>query len=109
MLSYVWADSDYPSLEDNWVCESCDETLPSRRYSDWFGQGDTDEELKEYLESNEDTPLRIFYDGYMVCIVFAEYVVVFGYDGNEYVHTFCFEEPTDKIASQLFRLGIRKH
>ena len=114
VMSYQWTDEDddaYPMEEDEWLCLSCGHTLPSRRYRDWFGKGDTDEELKDYLTHMDiqgHTPLRIFYDRYMVCVVFSEFVSVFGYDGNEYCHAFNFDEATDKIANQLFHLGIRK-
>tara|TARA_B100000530_G_scaffold225462_1_gene145379 strand:- start:3 stop:416 length:414 start_codon:yes stop_codon:yes gene_type:complete len=114
VMSYQWSDEGddpYPTLDDEWVCESCDKTIPSRRYRDWFGKGDTDEELKDYLKHMDmqgHTPLRIFYDCYMVCVVFPDFVSVFGYDGNEYCHAFQFDEATDKIAKQLLSLGIRK-
>jgi len=109
-MSYIWTDERkrYPDLEDTWECDSCGASRPSRRYRDWFGTGDTDEDLIQYLKSNEDSPLRIFFDAYMVCIIYAEYVIVFGYDGNEYCHSFCFDEPTDKISQQLFSLNVRK-
>ena len=97
------------SYEDEWVCEGCDFTLPSRRYSDWFGSGDTHEEVAHYLEKNADgeQPLRILYSGFMVCIIYAEDVVIFGYDGNEYTHSFHFtnEEPhIQPFLAQVLRL-----
>ena len=109
VMSYQWSDEDddaYPREEDEWLCLSCGETRPSRRYRDWFGKGDTDQDLKEYLESIEETPLFIFHDAYMVCLVFPTHVVVFGYDGNEYCHSFLFDEPTNKIATKVLGLKL---
>ncbi len=90
-------EEDYYSHEDEWVCESCDFSLPCRRYSDWFGGDDLHREVAEYLESNKDgeQPLSILYSGFMVCVIYSDEAVVFGYDGNEYCHSFHFtnEEP----------------
>ena len=108
VMSYQWSDEGddgYPCEEDGWLCLSCGETRPSRRYRDWFGKGDTDHDLKEYLESIEETPLFIFHDAYMVCLVFPTHVVVFGYDGNEYCHSFRFDTPHSQIATKV--LGLR--
>ena len=102
------------SGEDEWVCESCDFSLPCRRYSDWFGSGDTHEDVAEYLgrmEKEGELPLRIFYDRFMVCMVYPNEVVVFGYDGNEYTHSFHFtnEEPhIQPTLSLAFQLGLGK-
>ena len=98
--------------EDEWVCESCDFSLPCRRYSDWFGSGDTHADVAAYLErtkESEGLPLRVFYDGFMVCLVYPNEVIVFGYDGNEYTHSFYFtnEEPhIQPTLSLAFQLGL---
>ena len=82
------------SPDDEWVCD-CGFSLPCRRYSDWFGEDDLHKEVVAYLDHNENQPLNIFYSGFMVCIIYPEEAVVFGYDGNEYCHSFHFtnEEP----------------
>lgn len=82
------------SPDDEWVCD-CGFSLPCRRYSDWFGEDDLHKEVVAYLDHNETQPLNIFYSGFMVCIIYSEEAVVFGYDGNEYCHSFHFtnEEP----------------
>jgi hypothetical protein len=111
---FEWEQSNTPSYsdEDKWICEVCNFTLPSRRYSDWFGSGDLHQEVADYLEASADEkgmPLRIFFDGYMACLVYAEDVVIFGYDGNEYTHSFHFtnEEPNRQpFISQV--LGLEK-
>ena len=97
------------SSDDTWGCNSCSFSLPSRRYSDWFGEGDTHQDLAEYLENNESQPLRVFFSGYMVCVIYPEEVAVFGYDGNEYTHSFWFtnEEPHIQPSHTLeFQLGV---
>ena len=83
------------SYEDEWVCEGCDFTLPSRRYSDWFGGDDLHKEVNGYLANHDEDPIKILYSDFMACIVWHDEVVVFGYDGNEYCHSFAFtnEEP----------------
>ena len=113
---FEWEQSDgeysTPSYsdEDKWICEVCNFTLPSRRYSDWFGSGDLHQEVADYLETNaekEGMPLRILFDGYMACLIYPTDVVVFGYDGNEYTHSFHFtnEEPNRQpFISQVLGL-----
>ena len=112
VMSYRWDDLDqdkyeiidgshYPTLDDEWECESCGKTLPSRRYRDWFGSGDLDMEVQEVIEHNGQ-PLKILYDGYMACLIYPDNVLIFGYDGNEYCHTFQFCEEEESIET----LGI---
>ena len=105
---FEWEQSDSehstPSYsdEDKWTCGICNSVIPSRRYSDWFGSGDLHEELVNYIEQSKDEdgmPLRILFDGYMVCLVYPTDVVVFGYDGNEYTHSFHFTDEEPKSQS----------
>ena len=84
----------YPSDDDYWLCKKCGTTKPSRKYRDWFGSDDLDIEIYEYLEENLEengTPLSVMVSGYMACVVWQDSVIVFGYDGNEYYHSFGFE------------------
>jgi hypothetical protein len=86
------------SHKDKWACGICNSVTPSRKYSDWFGSGDLHTEIQIYMEETAEEygmPLRILFDGYMACLVYPTDVVVFGYDGNEYTHSFHFtnEEP----------------
>ena len=98
------------SGEDKWTCGVCNSATPSRRYSDWFGSGDLHEEIADYLKRSakkDGMPLRILFDGYMACLIYPEDVVVFGYDGNEYTHSFYFtnEEPNRQpFISQVLGL-----
>ena len=98
------------SHDDEWV-RSCGFSMPCRRYSDWFGADDLHREVAEYIENNKDCeqPLKIFYSGFMACLVYSDDVVVFGYDGNEYCHSFHFtnEEPhIQSFMAQVLDLGI---
>lgn len=99
-------DDHYENADDYWLCKKCDKVKPSRRYKDWFGSDDLDIEIYEYLEERKDEwgrPLSVMISGYMACIVWNDTVVVFGYDGNEYCHSFGFEleAPTEGILSQF--------
>ncbi len=89
--------------EDEWVC-SCGYSMPSRRYSDWFGSGDLHKEVAEYLEGIDEPPLRILYSDWMVCVIFPQDVVVFGYDGSEYCHSFYFTNEEPEIQPFLAQL-----
>ena len=87
-------ESHYPDTDDYWDCKKCGVIKPSRRYKDWFGSDDLDIEVYEYLEANLEengTPLSVMVSGYMACVVWEDSVIVFGYDGNEYCHSFGFE------------------
>jgi len=88
-------DNHYESLDDYWVCGVCHAEKPSRRYRDWFGRGDTDVEVHEHIE-NHGEPLKIMFNDYMACLIYPDSVLVFGYDGNEYMQSFGFQaSPTD--------------
>ena len=96
----TWGDDEpdwenhYESEDDYWVCLECDKKKPSRRYRDWFGSDDLDIEIYNYLEANREAhgnPLSVMVSGYMACVVWEDSVIVFGYDGNEYYHSFGFE------------------
>ena len=87
-------DDHYENDDDYWLCKECDKMKPSRRYRDWFGSDDLDIEVYEYLEANLEengTPLSVMVSGYMACVVWEDSGIVFGYDGNEYCHSFGFE------------------
>lgn len=89
-----FSDSRRPCKDDFWICETCQRKKPSRKYSDWFGSDDLEIEVYEYLEQRHDElgdPLSVMYSDYMACIVWSDSVIVFGYDGNEYCHSFGFE------------------
>jgi hypothetical protein len=58
-------------------------------------------EVQEVIEHNGQ-PLKILYDGYMACLIYPDNVLIFGYDGNEYCHTFQFCEEEESIET----LGI---
>tara|TARA_B100002019_G_C21241935_1_gene586055 strand:- start:1211 stop:1672 length:462 start_codon:yes stop_codon:yes gene_type:complete len=99
-------DDHYETDNDYWLCLDCDKMKPSRRYRDWFGSDDLDIEIHNYLEENREEhgePLQVMVDGYMACIVWDDSVIVFGYDGNEYCHSFGFqvESPKEGILSQF--------
>jgi hypothetical protein len=110
-INFAWEqDEERPhySDEDEWVC-SCGFSMPCRRYADWFGSGDLHEEVADYLENFDEQPIKILYSGFMACIVWENEVVVFGYDGNEYTHSFLFsnEEPFIQPAlTQMMGLGL---
>lgn len=65
-----------------------------RPYSDWFGNGDTFKDIEAAVKEHGQ-PERVFLqrDGYMAALVYPNKVVVVGYDGNEYKHEFCMDEP----------------
>ena len=87
-------DDHYETDNDYWLCLDCDKMKPSRRYRDWFGSDDLDIEIHNYLEENLEehgNPLSVMISGYMACVVWQDSVIVFGYDGNEYYHSFGFE------------------
>lgn len=58
-------------------------------YSDWFGSGDTKEDVKEAIEEHGE-PLKVFFEshGYMAALIYEDKVVCVGYDSNEYTHNF---------------------
>ncbi len=89
-----FSDDRYERRDDYWRCYECDKVKPSRKYRDWFGADDLDIEVYEYLKERRDEdgdPLSVMFSGYMACVVWQDSVIVFGYDGNEYCHTFGFE------------------
>lgn len=94
-----FSDNRNPGRDDFWICEKCQKKKPSRKYHDWFGTDDLDIEVYEYLNKNRDElgdPLSVMFSGYMACIVWEDSVIVFGYDGNEYCHSFGFELESPK-------------
>lgn len=58
-------------------------------YSDWFGSGDTKEDVKDAIKEYGE-PLKVFYEesGYMASLIYEDKVVTVGYDSNEYTHNF---------------------
>ena len=96
-------DDHYENDNDYWLCKNCDKTKPSRRYRDWFGSDDLDIEIYEYLATQKQDPLSVMISGYMACVVWKDSVIVFGYDGNEYCHSFGFEleSPKKGLLSQF--------
>jgi len=99
-MSYVDVDGEkitdtndhYFSKDDSWFCESCGDSKESYVYKDWFGSDDLEIEIYEYLETKSpEKPLVVMKEGYMACVVWEDSIVVFGYDGNEYCHSFGFD------------------
>jgi hypothetical protein len=108
-VDYTWNDEKpdfedhYSNRDDYWFCEQCDKHKESRRYKDWFGRGDTEEEVHEVIEDKGE-PLKVMYDGYMACMIYPDMVLVFGYDGNEYCHSFGFEAQPQDITQLNLRV-----
>jgi len=98
-----FSDSRYVNEKDYWLCYKCDNMKPSRKYRDWFGADDLDIEIYEYLATQNQEPLSVMVSGYMACVVWKDSVIVFGYDGNEYCHSFGFEleSPKKGLLSQF--------
>lgn len=67
----------------------------SRKYSDWFGEGDTEEDVKNAI-AEHGQPTSVFYQkgGRMAALVYPDKVIAVGYDGNEYCHEFVMDEVT---------------
>ena len=63
--------------------------VKDRSYSDWFGEGDTNEDVKEAIKEHGE-PLKIFYEnkGLMAALVYENKVVCIGHDSSEYDHCF---------------------
>lgn len=63
--------------------------VKDRSYSDWFGEGNTNEDVKEAIKEHGE-PLKIFYEqkGFMAALVYENKVVCTGYDSEG--HTNCF-------------------
>lgn len=79
--------------------------LVSRPYSDWFGKGDTKDDVMEVVKQHGE-PLEVLLEdsGYMACVIYADRVVVVGYDGSEYCHTFEFRrDQAANIAGKVRR------
>lgn len=66
----------------------------SRPYSAWFGKGDTKDDVSEVVKQLGE-PLEVLLEdgGYMACLIYADLVVVVGFDGDEYCHRFEFPRP----------------
>ena len=67
--------------------------IESRTYTDWFGSGDTKDDIKEAIKKH-GKPVKLFIEeiGHMVALVYKDKVVCVGYDGNEYFHEFVMEK-----------------
>jgi hypothetical protein len=63
---------------------------PTNTYSDWFGEGDGHSDYRKTVGEGQP-PIEVLRDGDMLCLVWADRVVVTGYDGNEYHQTFEFD------------------
>ena len=65
--------------------------LVSRPYSDWFGKGDTKEDVENVI-AEHGRPQEVLMEGvgYMACVIYSDKVIVTGYDGGEYRPTFEF-------------------
>ena len=97
-----WEDH-YSNRDDYWLCLECKKQKESRRYRDWFGRGDTEEEVHEFIENNSE-PLKVMYDDYMACLIYPDSIIIFGYDGNEYCHSFAFQAQPQDITTLNLRV-----
>jgi hypothetical protein len=64
-----------------------------RRRSDWFGNGDTKEDVEAIIRRH-GKPVEILMEsanGYMACVIYKDKVIVVGYDGKEYFLNFQFD------------------
>ena len=87
-------------------------SLVSRPYSDWFGKGDTKDDVMVVVRQHgEPQEVLLEETGYMACVIYADRVVVVGYDGSECCHTFEFSRtqaandqsqrpPTDDVRTR---------
>lgn len=62
-----------------------------RSYSDWFGIGDNLSDFNGIVASHGE-PESVFEsdEDYMIAVVYLDKIIVSGYDGNEYCHSFTF-------------------
>lgn len=67
--------------------EDIQNTLKDMKYSDWFGNGNTKQDILEAVKEN-GVPERIYIDCNMASLVYEDKVITVGYDGNEYMHSF---------------------
>mgnify|MGYP000868010678 FL=1 len=58
-------------------------------YSDWFGSGDSHTDYREAVAEYGE-PQEVIHDEFMLCLIYTDKIVVTGYDGNEYTHSFTF-------------------
>jgi len=67
--------------------------MKDRIYSDWFGSGNTNEDVKKQI-SEHGEPISVFYEsnGFMAALVYSDKVICVGYDGGEYKHKFIMDE-----------------
>jgi hypothetical protein len=62
---------------------------PEGKYSDWFGEGSN---KLDYASATAEhgLPSAVYQSGHMLALVYDNKIVITGYDGNEYCHTFVF-------------------
>ena len=67
--------------------------MKNREYCDWFGDGDTNEDVKTAIAMHGE-PTSVFFQegGNMAALVYGDKVVCVGYDGNNYCHSFVMSE-----------------
>jgi len=63
---------------------------PTVGYSDWFGSGNSHDDYREVVGEGS-APIEVFQSGHMLCLLWPDRIVITGYDGNEYHHTFEFK------------------
>ncbi|MGB5792634.1 hypothetical protein [Poseidonibacter sp.] len=61
-------------------------------YSDWFGKGNTVDDMLSLEKFNKKECLEVIEDEYMILCIFDDCFEVIGYDGNEYTHSFSFKK-----------------
>lgn len=80
--------------------------MKNRKYSDWFGSGDTEEDVRNAIKEHGE-PLSVFLEksGYMAALIYADKVVCVGYDGNGYCQSFVMNEavPNVKLSTSQRR------
>lgn len=59
-------------------------------YSDWFGNGNTIDDIEEVIKTEKRNPKYIWLSEHMALIDFGDSITVIGYDGNEYQCQFNF-------------------
>lgn len=62
---------------------------PATHYSDWFGKGNTHQDYRDIVK-DEGEPQEVYQDHCMICLLYTDKIIVVGYDGDEYFHTFTF-------------------
>jgi len=73
------------------------EKMVSLPYENWFGHGDVKDDVMKVMKKYGE-PLEVLVEdgGFTACVIYADRVVVTGYDGSEYQVYFKFKRTTTK-------------